>query len=250
MDEWEWYKTPHMVHLFEHLISKANIHDGMWQGIEIKRGQRAVGRKTLAEETGISEQSLRTCIKRLKSTNEITIKSTNKFSVITVVQYEKYQPFKEEQPANIPSNQPSINQQSTSNQPQIKKHKNNKNTNVVPSETKPLSKNLYPLAIYILCRGTPFKSFEEFKPIILRNAKVSTELSVYDPKTIIYAYMIAVKDSKGEHEVTLETVGKRILAAKERVETPEEKVKIENLCAAFEKYKDVLFTKSSPLIHA
>lgn len=89
--EWEWYKTPNMFHLFSHLIFKANHQDAFWQGTEIKRGQLITSVRILSSETGISEQSIRTCIKRLISTHELTSKSTNKYSLLTIEKYDTYQ---------------------------------------------------------------------------------------------------------------------------------------------------------------
>ena len=59
----------------------------------------------------MSEQSIRTSIEHLKSTNEITIKSTNKFSIITIENWGKYQLNDED--INQQTNQQS-NQQLTS----------------------------------------------------------------------------------------------------------------------------------------
>lgn len=121
---WEWYKTPHMYHLFSHLIREANICDAKWRGIEIKRGQLVTGRKKLSEDTGISEQSIRTCLNRLKSTNEITIKPTSKYSIITICNYDSYQLGSGE--TNQQTNQ-QTNHQLTNNQPHNnKKNKDNK----------------------------------------------------------------------------------------------------------------------------
>ncbi len=89
--QWEWYKIPNMYHLFSHLLLSANHEDGKWQGIDIKRGELITGLKAMNANTGISIQSIRTCIERLKSTGEITIKSTNKYSIITLCNYEEYQ---------------------------------------------------------------------------------------------------------------------------------------------------------------
>ena len=128
--EWEWYNNSKMVHLFIHLLLKANHRPGKWQGMEIKRGQLVTGRKKISTETGISEQSVRTCLKRLESTNEITIKSTNKFSIITICNYEHYQQrnIGNNQPTNqqLTNNQPTTNQQLTTNK-NIKNIKNEKN---------------------------------------------------------------------------------------------------------------------------
>lgn len=93
LSEWEWYKDSKMVHLFIHLLINANFVDGRFKGKEIKRGQLATGLNSLSESTGISIQSIRTSLNKLKSTNEITSESTNDFSIITVVKYNVYQCF-------------------------------------------------------------------------------------------------------------------------------------------------------------
>jgi len=105
-----------MVHFFIHLLLTANFVKGKFQGVDVERGQLVTGIKKLNADTGISEQSIRTCIKRLKLTGEITTKSTNEFTVITIVKYNDYQQYEKkltikqttkstngEQTANIPS---------------------------------------------------------------------------------------------------------------------------------------------------
>ncbi len=127
---WEWYKNSNMVHVFIHLLFSANYESKKWQGIEIKRGQFVTGRKSLSGSTGISEQSIRTCLSKLKSTNEITIKSTNKYSVITINKYEEYQMNGEEATNTLTTkttkSQPTVNQQLTTTN-NIKKDKKEKN---------------------------------------------------------------------------------------------------------------------------
>ena len=144
--EWEWYTDSQTVHLFIHIIIKASFEDSKWRGQNIKRGQLFTGRKLLSQQTGISEQSIRTILNRLKSTKEITIESTSKNSIITVCNYEGYQA--EYQQTNQQINQ-QTNQQSTSDQPainhikEVKKLKKEKEKNLktvslpawIPKET-------------------------------------------------------------------------------------------------------------------
>lgn len=112
--EWEWHDSPETVSLFIHLIVLANTEDKKWHGIEIKRGQLVTGLKKLSGYTGLSVQQIRTCLGRLKSTNEITINSTNKFSVITVCNYATYQDKNDDsQQTNQQAAQQSNNKQST-----------------------------------------------------------------------------------------------------------------------------------------
>ncbi len=102
--EWDWYTDSFTFHLFFHCITSANHKTKKWRGIEIKRGQFLTGRKKLSVETGLSEQQVRTCLKRLKSTNELTIESTNSYSIITVNNYDLYQPILKNQPTKTQSN--------------------------------------------------------------------------------------------------------------------------------------------------
>ena len=94
--EWEWYDTPHMVKFFMHCLLKANYQEKQWRGHTIKRGSFVTSYANLSEETKLSVKSVRTCINRLKSTGEMAIKTTNKFSVLTIVKYDDYQNNNEE----------------------------------------------------------------------------------------------------------------------------------------------------------
>lgn len=89
--EWEWYDKSEMVHLFLHLLLSANVSDKQWHGMEIRRGQLVTSYESLRERTGLSVRTLRTCLEKLEQTGEITRKATNKFSIVTVCNYESYQ---------------------------------------------------------------------------------------------------------------------------------------------------------------
>ena len=99
-----------------HIISEANCEDKSWRGRIIHRGELVTSVAHLKRDTGITTQSIRTCLERLKSTNEITTSTTNRFTLITVIEYEKYQ---ENQKKNKPNNKPT-NKQLTNNQQQLK----------------------------------------------------------------------------------------------------------------------------------
>jgi len=112
--DWEWFGDEKTVKLFLYLLLKANHKDTKWRGQLVQRGQLFTGRNLIAKDTGLSVQSIRTSLKRLKSTNNITIKSTSKNSIITVINYDSYQGDSEQINQQI-NQQP--NNQSTSNQP-------------------------------------------------------------------------------------------------------------------------------------
>jgi len=93
--DWEWYKISNTKDLFIHCLLKANRTDKKFQGIEVKRGSFITSVSNLAEELSLTVRQVRTALNHLKSTNNLTIKTTNKFSMITVVGYEKYQENKQ-----------------------------------------------------------------------------------------------------------------------------------------------------------
>ena len=127
--EWEWYTDANTMRLFLHLLLKANHQDGNWQGKTIRRGQVVIGRKSLANELKISEQAIRTSLNKLKITNEITIETTNKFSIITIEKYDVYQDNQKEN--NQQKDQQATNEQPTSNQQLTTNNNNNNNNNII-----------------------------------------------------------------------------------------------------------------------
>ena len=88
--QWEWFGKPEMVQLFLYLLLKANCEEKQWQGITIMRGQLITTNSAIRKDLQLSEQQIRTIIKRLISTGEITYKSTNKYVIITICNYDSY----------------------------------------------------------------------------------------------------------------------------------------------------------------
>ena len=137
---WEWYTDINTKAVFLHCLFKANWKDGRYRGEIIKRGSFVTGRKKLAKELGLSEQEIRTALEHLKATNEITIKSTNKYSIITVVNYGLYQDIPDmEQPTKQPTKRQSSNQQSTT----IEEYKKERIKECISHDTREEEKHAY-----------------------------------------------------------------------------------------------------------
>jgi hypothetical protein len=88
--DWEWYSEPSVCRVFIHLLLTANHAKGKWKGQELEAGQTITGFDALARETGLSRQAVRTAISKLEKSGELTRKSSNKNSVITVTNWTKY----------------------------------------------------------------------------------------------------------------------------------------------------------------
>ena len=108
--EWEWWGDINVFRLWMVILMLANWQDKKWRGQVIKRGSFITSYASLAEISGLSVQQTRTAINKLKSTGEIEQIVTNKYQLIIVVNYEKYQ----ENFGNA-NNQITINQQSINN---------------------------------------------------------------------------------------------------------------------------------------
>lgn len=116
-------KKPLTVALFVHFLINVNTETKkiIWNDEEITvlPGQIIAGRKSLSEDTGITQQSIRTSLKILKSTSTITIKTFTKFSVITINKWDEYQ----SSTSKLTNKQPTTNQQLTT----TKEYKNIRN---------------------------------------------------------------------------------------------------------------------------
>jgi hypothetical protein len=76
------------------------------QVVELEPGQMVFGRKVFSAKTGVSEAVIRSSLNALQTLQQITIKTTTKYSIISIVNWSKFQ---EEKPAD--------DQQATSKQP-------------------------------------------------------------------------------------------------------------------------------------
>ena len=90
--DWEWYKNQNTKDLFIHCLLKANWKDGYFQGAIVPRGSFVTSLEKLSEELSMSVQSIRTALKHLISTGELTSTNMSKYRLVSIKNYELYQP--------------------------------------------------------------------------------------------------------------------------------------------------------------
>lgn len=154
--KWEWYTDANTARLFIHLLLTVNHFPQKWQGIVIKRGQRVTSAKVLSAELGLSRQAIRTAIKHLKLTNELTYETKPQYSLFTINNYERYQ----EVTNHTTNDQPTTNQRLTNDQPQSKKDKKDKKDKKESTAHFDAFWSAYPRKVG---KGVAFKSFEKIK---------------------------------------------------------------------------------------
>lgn len=104
-------------------------------GETIPRGSFVTSLDSLAKELGLTVQEVRTALKHLISTGELTSKSNNKYRIITVENYELYQQVNKQLNNPLTSNQQATNNQLTTIEEYIEyktniEYKNNKTNSV------------------------------------------------------------------------------------------------------------------------
>ena len=125
--DWKWKSKPNMVAMWLNLLLQANYEDNYWNDVYVPRGCLITSIKKLSEQTGLTIQQTKTCISNLQITNEITIKTTNKYSLITIVNWDKYQGGAKKQQANQQAHYSETNKQITSKVTTLKEVKEIKN---------------------------------------------------------------------------------------------------------------------------
>ena len=161
--EWEWYTDDKCFRLFIHILLKCNHKEAQWRGETIKRGEMITSLGKLAEQVGMTLQTLRTTLNKLESTGEINKQSTSKLTRISVCKYNTYQ--EEQQATNKQTNKPLTNDQQTTNKQLTtnKNDKNEKNDKNTPSGAGECSQGLFIEPIRKVKEPTARENlFEEF----------------------------------------------------------------------------------------
>ena len=94
--------------------------------ITLKAGQLITGRKKIAEKTGVCESKVRRILKTFKIDQQIDQQTSTKNSLITILNWDKYQISDQQSDQQLANNWPTTDQQLTTNK-NIKNIKNKKN---------------------------------------------------------------------------------------------------------------------------
>lgn len=89
--DWQWHDDPAMVSMWIHLLLLASNAPRKWRGTTLERGQLATTVIALSELLGLSVKQVRLAIEKLKKGKQISVKGTNRFSIITICNYDTYQ---------------------------------------------------------------------------------------------------------------------------------------------------------------
>lgn len=113
LKNWGWSDDPNMVALWVRILMEANWKDEEWHGVVYEKGSFPTSYAKLSQDTGISVQTVRTCLERLKKSGEVTCVSTSTGTKIIVNKWDFYQGQCDDD--NMPINTPLTSDQHTAN---------------------------------------------------------------------------------------------------------------------------------------
>lgn len=89
--DWEWFQDPNTLQLWLYILIRVNYEPSRFRGIKVGRGEMIESLQELAEHTGLTVNKVRTALDHLKTTREITCKTTRHGTLIKVLNYAVYQ---------------------------------------------------------------------------------------------------------------------------------------------------------------
>ena len=185
-----------------YIVLNANHEDGLWHdkyknvSVPVKRGQLIASRSKIVNDwfgndKEVTEQKVRTALKKLEKIGFLTIKSTKAYSLITVCNYWVYQ--QRETESNPPPNheltmdQPRTNHELTTNKNEknVKNKKNDKNNYKNPTPKISAGPD-NPFNTY-------FKAFGNPSPFVLDDINFYLDAGI-EEKALSYAIEKAAKN--------------------------------------------------------
>lgn len=142
MLNWEWYTDTNVKVVFLHCLLKANYQRKEWKGQIIERGQFVTSIIHLSEELHLTPKQIRGALNKLKMTNNVAIKGANKYSIITICNYDNYQASKEDEGQTKGQANGQSNNQQKGNNKRNKEYKDiadifeKDNINIISKETE------------------------------------------------------------------------------------------------------------------
>ena len=113
LTDWGWYSVPCVKDVFIHLLITANYQPSEYRGVTIERGQAVFGLDSLSKTLGYSIQQIRTALKKLIKTGEISVTTNHHYSIATIKNYNQYQDEQQTDNKQITNKQQTNNKQIT-----------------------------------------------------------------------------------------------------------------------------------------
>ena len=235
--DWEWYSNSNVMRVFIHCLLRANYQECSWQGNVIGRGQFVTSVSKLSRELGLTPRQISGALDKLKMTNEIAIKTSNRNTTITICKYDDYQTIgsnecktkrKAERQTNVKQNvKQKENKCKQINNNNNNNNNNNKNTTPNGDSKKFRKPSIEEIRDYILEYGCYWVDAEIFFDYYESNGWKVGRNAMKDWKATIRTW--ANKDKKVKGEIDLNEEIKYLEQERERMRKQNEEQRKLNL---------------------
>ena len=93
---WEWWSDANTMRVFLWLLLNAQWEDSRFRGFDVPRGSLVTSYNSISQNLDISIKSARVAMEHLKRTGEVTSKRHSHFSIVTIVNWDKFQGLDDE----------------------------------------------------------------------------------------------------------------------------------------------------------
>ena len=93
IEDWQWWGNIYAMAIWLYIIEKANWKDGYWSvtGEEVPRGSFITSKRKIAADLDINKRTVDRWLTRFQNARQIDVKVTSRSTMITVINYAKYQ---------------------------------------------------------------------------------------------------------------------------------------------------------------
>ena len=88
---WQWYDNKPTLVIYIHLLLSAVYRPYTFNGVQLYSGQYITSIRRLAKDTGYTTKQVRTALKHLILSDNITVDDYGQYSIITIINYDHYQ---------------------------------------------------------------------------------------------------------------------------------------------------------------
>ena len=130
---WEWWDDRNVRDLFLYCLLAANHEETRWHGEVVPRGSFVTSLSKMAKGAGLTVQQTRTALDNMQLTQEVTSKSTNKYTLVTITNYERYQVSEDDEQQTKQHNLQQTNNKQITNKQQTNNNKQEieENNNII-----------------------------------------------------------------------------------------------------------------------
>lgn len=185
------------LYVWMYLLLKAT-HEGisaMFKGekIVLEPGQLITGRKKIALQTGVEESKVKRILELFKSDQQIERVSTNQNSLITIVNWSKYQLYESQSDQQMTNERPTDDQPVTTNK-NVKKEKKEKKEIIVSKDTIRQTDVQRVIETWNQLEGYGIKPIKKLSPSAKRYSNLLARIREYSLEEVLQA-VEKIKDS-------------------------------------------------------